>query len=229
MDPQPILPSAIDLERRRLENTIDHDLHSLSLGSLITSSTSSHTIQGAPRRISSPHDTSSSSMTSMSSIEYPRAFGEGDTGRPLPFDLPRHTHTGLQGPHGTPRAAGRKVSGMSARSIRSEFDSPVSTANHHVSAVTLGEGIFRTARGMEDMSTDEFDPERSLGRLVGELGKVMGGVSSMQTRMRETADWTEDIASTYFTFCRIVPSQKPLSLLIDKWQCTEPIVDAQSE
>lgn len=194
MDPQPILPSAIDLERRRLENTIDHDLHSLSLGSLITSSgSSSHTIQNPSRR-SPPlqHDISAgSSMTSMSSLEYPRAFGEGDTGRSLPFALPsqhydrdsnlhQHTH---HGPHGTPRAAagvGRKASGLSARSVRSEFDSPISTAGHHVSAVTLGEGIFRTGRGgVEDMSTDEFDPERSLGRLVGELGKVMGGVSCL--------------------------------------------------
>ena len=66
-------------------------------------------------------------------------------------------------------------------SLRSEMDSPVSTAGHHVSAVTLGEGIFRTGRGGDrdsDLdSGDEFDPERSLGRLVGELGKVMHGVS----------------------------------------------------
>jgi hypothetical protein len=40
---------------------------------------------------------------------------------------------------------------------------------------------FRTGRGGDrdsDLdSGDEFDPERSLGRLVGELGKVMHGVS----------------------------------------------------
>ena len=55
-------------------------------------------------------------------------------------------------------------------------DSPVSTAGHHVSAVTLGEGVFRTKGGQWE-SGDEFDPERSLGRLVGELGKAMGSVS----------------------------------------------------
>ncbi len=52
--------------------------------------------------------------------------------------------------------------------------SPVSTAGHHASAVTLGAGVFRRGDKGEE---SEFDPDRSLGRLVGELGKVVGGVS----------------------------------------------------
>lgn len=68
-------------------------------------------------------------------------------------------------------------------SVRSEMDSPVSTVGHHVSAVTLNAGVFRRGRGNQaydgdESDRDEFDPERSLGRLVGELGKVMGGVST---------------------------------------------------
>ena len=168
MEAIPILPSSIDLERRRLESNIDHDLHSLSLGSLLTTTSQS---------TEKEQDVSASSLSSMSSIEYGRGFGEGYSGQPSPLAALFGSNGRQQGPHGTPRAAARKVSGMS---MKSEMDSPVSTAGHHVSAVTLGEGIFRTGRGGindSDMdSGDEFDPERSLGRLVGELGKVMNGV-----------------------------------------------------
>lgn len=54
--------------------------------------------------------------------------------------------------------------------------SPVSTAGHHASAVTLGAGVFKShgSRAGDDDGDSEFDPERSLGRLVGELGRVMG-------------------------------------------------------
>ena len=61
--------------------------------------------------------------------------------------------------------------------------SPVSTADHHVSAVTLADGVFArpmgSGRNKEDdaESGSEWDPDRSLGRLVGELGKVMQAVS----------------------------------------------------
>lgn len=63
--------------------------------------------------------------------------------------------------------------------------SPTSTAGHHVSAVTLAEGVFTRPMGAGrhgheqhegDMSGSEWDPDRSLGRLVGELGKVMQSV-----------------------------------------------------
>lgn len=61
--------------------------------------------------------------------------------------------------------------------------SPVSTADHHVSAVTLADGVFARPMGNgrhqrdEGESGSEWDPDRSLGRLVGELGKVMQAVS----------------------------------------------------
>ena len=171
MDAAPIPPSTHDLERRRLESTIDQDLHSLSLGSLITSCVPSY-------RDARSH---SDSLDTVSSIEYPRAFGQGDTGRPMSLvhpsqcpSYPPHPH----GPHGTPRAAvnTRRSSAMSGLS---EMDSPTSTAGHHVSEVTLGEGVFGTKGYGEEGTTDgdEFDPERSLGRLVGQLGRAMGGVS----------------------------------------------------
>lgn len=148
MDPRPIPPSATDLERRCLESTIDQDLHSLSLASLTNSGTNSH----------------SHSFSSISSVEYPRGVAS------------------TNGPHGTPRAASRTLSGGSGIG-----ESPVSTEGHHVSAVTLADGVFgrkgirgdgwvggRQRRVGEE---DEWDPERSLGRLVGELGRVMGEVS----------------------------------------------------
>ena len=142
MDPRPILSSATDLERRRLESTVDQDLHSLSLASLISNSesaTSSH-----------PH-----SFSSLLSVEYPRGL------------------SGV-GPHGTPRAATRDLS-INTKS----GESPLSTVGHHVSAMTLADGIFarKGGRGKVDRDDDEWDPERSLGRLVGELGRVMSDVS----------------------------------------------------
>ena len=143
MEPRPILPSATDLERRRLESTMDQDLHSLSLASLITSSDSTIHLNSQSR-----------SMSSISSVEYPR---------------------GLSGPHGTPRAASRNLSVGTG-------ESPVSTAGHHVSAMTLADGVYerKGARGRERNGfgeEDDWDPERSLGRLVGELGRVMSDVS----------------------------------------------------
>ena len=55
----------------------------------------------------------------------------------------------------------------------------MSTAGHHVAAMTLADGVFsqKGERG-RDGYEEEWDPERSLGRLVGELGRVMSGVSS---------------------------------------------------
>nr|XP_019049225.1 hypothetical protein I302_03006 [Kwoniella bestiolae CBS 10118]OCF28155.1 hypothetical protein I302_03006 [Kwoniella bestiolae CBS 10118] len=157
MDPSPILPSNSDLERRRLESTIDNDLHSLSLSSLPTSTTS--------------HSSNSfiSTGSSTISMEYPRA-------ETMSFSsVPHHHH--FSGPSGTPRASARTSSfaGTAGGQEQSMFigASPVSTAGHHASAVTLGAGVFGK---MNDGygNTSEFDPERSLGRLVGELGRVMG-------------------------------------------------------
>nr|XP_019000554.1 uncharacterized protein I203_06972 [Kwoniella mangroviensis CBS 8507]OCF64015.1 hypothetical protein I203_06972 [Kwoniella mangroviensis CBS 8507] len=153
MDPAPILPSNSDLERRRLESTIDNDLGSLSLSSLPTSTTTIHSFI--------------SSGSSTISMEYPRA-------ETMSFSFQPHHH---HGPTGTPRASGRMPSRLSSFGApeQSMFvgASPVSTAGHHASAVTLGAGVFGK-RDEGNGNTSEFDPERSLGRLVGELGRVMG-------------------------------------------------------
>ncbi|OXG22404.1 hypothetical protein C361_03065 [Cryptococcus neoformans Tu259-1] len=53
--------------------------------------------------------------------------------------------------------------------------SPASTAGHHASAVTLGADIFAGRKDSHSEAGEaDFDPERSLGRLVDELGRVMG-------------------------------------------------------
>jgi hypothetical protein len=175
MDPQPIPFSSADLERRRLESTINQDLHSLSLAS---GSSSASDAQFPPRR-SDAAGGLDTSFSSTSTIEYAR----GETAYAHP-DVSFHqsAYPKLVGPHGTPRAASagaRKVSQMSERSLMEA--SPVSTAGHHVSAVTLAEGVFKRAvgggRAMHDEeSGSEWDPDRSLGRLVGELGKAMKNV-----------------------------------------------------
>jgi hypothetical protein len=270
MGPAPIRPSSTDLERRRLESTIDHDLHSLSLSSLLSTTPSSSSIppppttnfdwaqggkgrypevrvrpesererqqqqQQASARSTQNHRQQqrsldhqmSTTFCSISSIEQARgetaahpSFHGHANHNDMTFDqyLDRtyevngdndmsddnHQHHHDQGgfgaeteardrylglgPHGTPRAGARKVSGMSERSMA---ESPVSTAGHHVSAVTLGDGVFRRpiARGpsggsgsgnrdVQGGQENEWDPERSFGRLVGELGKVMNGVSA---------------------------------------------------
>ncbi|WWC66256.1 uncharacterized protein I206_100157 [Kwoniella pini CBS 10737] len=158
MDPLPILPSSSDLERRRLESTIDNDLGSLSLSSLPTSTTS--------------HSNSFlSSNQSTMSMEYPRAETMSISSQPYhqfngPSETPRATRI--------PSTVGRMSSFGAGQGEQSMFvgASPVSTAGHHASAVTLGAGVF----GKDDYfdTGSEFDPERSLGRLVGELGRVMG-------------------------------------------------------
>jgi len=186
MDPRPIPFSSADLERRRLESTINQDLHSLSLASGSSSASDAH----YPPRSQSRHghhdgvgsDTSFSSLSTISTIEYPRSAQVAYSSNP---DISFHQsmYPKLVGPHGTPRAANRKVSQMSERSYLDA--SPVSTAGHHVSAVTLAEGVFKRAVGVgkgihEDESGSEWDPDRSLGRLVGELGKAMKNVSAFK-------------------------------------------------
>ena len=163
--PNPIPFSHADLERRRLESTLDNDLGSISLGTL--TSTSSATAR----------QQSLSDLSSLGSVEYPR--GEG---RSISLDAAAH-HFAHSGPHGTPRAAAKRSS-VHAKGIYGE--SPVSTAGHHVSAVTLADGIFRRQR--EEDEESEFDPERSLGRLVGELGRVMSGVGLRLTPSSRLVD-----------------------------------------
>ncbi|XAO23257.1 hypothetical protein I312_102035 [Cryptococcus bacillisporus CA1280] len=172
MDPLPIPPSYYDLERRHLEHTIDHDLHSLSLSSLHSSTSSSFR---PPFHL---HDYSHSFISSSSdlSLEYPRAQVSGISARPNQGLNHGHSY----GPSGTPRAARR----MNSRSnnFGGELNtsigiSPVSTTGHHASEITLGTGAFKgripeTIVGAHD--DQSFDPERSLGRLVGELGRIIG-------------------------------------------------------
>ncbi|KIR56325.1 hypothetical protein I315_01390 [Cryptococcus gattii Ru294] len=172
MDPLPIPPSYYDLERRHLEHTIDHDLHSLSLSSLHSSTSSSFR---PPFHL---HDYSHSFISSSSglSLEYPRAQVSGISARPNQGLNPGHSY----GPSGTPRAAGRMNS--RSNSFGGELNtsigiSPVSTTGHHASEITLGTGAFKgripeTIVGAHD--DQSFDPERSLGRLVGELCRIIG-------------------------------------------------------
>ncbi|ORY32305.1 hypothetical protein BCR39DRAFT_523842 [Naematelia encephala] len=215
MNPQPIPSSSEDLERRRLESTLEADLHSLSLSSLLTttSANSPSSSQTIIHHNNNGGDGSDQiSLSSISSIEHPRAFGEGLTGR-SDFELDRLHNLHQQhyfGPSGTPRAAGRternvgrgteRISSSGAgrgterivsgtgrgterivsgvQSEKSVAQSPVSTAGHHVSQMTLGVGVFERDGGKDangDLDDDDdWDPERSLGRLVGELGRVMG-------------------------------------------------------
>ncbi|WVN85439.1 uncharacterized protein L203_100585 [Cryptococcus depauperatus CBS 7841] len=174
MEPIPIPSSLYDLERRRLENTIDHDLASLSLSSLNTTSSSSQAYRGHAQTATQTFITSSSDF----SLEYPRAESIGISAQHITGVGYGHGH----GPAGTPRATGRTSSRQgSIRDQQSLFvgASPVSTAGHHASNMTLGAGVFKTraARYGEKENNPEteedFDPERSLGKLKGELGRVM--------------------------------------------------------
>lgn len=182
----PIIPSsANDLARQRLESTVNQSLHSLSLNSFLSSTLPSASLPSAP----SVSDTGSdadlhaapdhgpsiiSSSSTLSSVEYPR------TAPVINSRLYQH-HLSADD---TPRAHGHlhshpgqgKAGWTSAVSTRPA--SPVSTAGHHVSALSLGDGVFAraAARRGGGEADGEFDPERSLGRLVGELGRAMGEV-----------------------------------------------------
>lgn len=171
MDPLPIPPSYYDLERRHLEHTIDHDLHSLSLSSLHSSTSSS----SSPFH---PHDYSNSFISSSSdlSLEYPRAQFSGISTQPTQDVGHGHSY----GPSGTPRAARRTnphSNNFGGGHSTSAGISPVSTTGHHASAITLGTGAFKgriPKTNSGDQGDGGFDPERSLGRLVGELGRIIG-------------------------------------------------------
>lgn len=145
MDAPPILPSSFDLERQRLESTLDHDLSSLSLSMTGTTSTSfassSLSTIGVPRAAVAP-------MPQLD--EYPRFPTQRDR---------------------TPRAT--KKPSYNNRTETSLGVSPASTAGHHVSAVTLGAGVFKRPTVDFNDKTEEFDPDRSLGRLTRELARAM--------------------------------------------------------
>ncbi|ODN84442.1 hypothetical protein L202_00392 [Cryptococcus amylolentus CBS 6039] len=173
MDPIP--PSFYDLERRRLENTIDLDLASLSLSSLhsTASSSSQPYYQTAPQEYQD-HTFLSSSSSDLS-LEYPRA----ESIRPSAHHVSGVGYGYGQGPSGTPRAPQSMTSRMGSLDAQSVFagSSPVSTAGHHASAMTLGAGVFgghAGRHGKENEPEGHYDSERSMGKLVGELGRVMG-------------------------------------------------------
>lgn len=155
MDAPPIPFSASDLERRRLEHTLDHDLSSLSLtasSSFVSSASSLSTLpvgRAAPAVRHFDHE-----------FEYPR-FGGGSGADDTPRASKQQRNAAISFAR-TDTSAGGGVS-------------PASTAGHHVSAATLGAGVFRRPGNPigRDMTGDEFDPDRSLGRLVGELAKAM--------------------------------------------------------
>lgn len=142
MDAAPIPFSPADLERQRLESTLDRDLSSLSM-----------TVTSVP-------STSFASSSSVSSLEMGRAANV------------LHLPGGFPDFDDTPR--GKRFASF-AQTDTTAGVSPTSTAGHHISAATLGAGVFRRPGAeRERTSGDEFDPDRSLGRLVGELAKAMG-------------------------------------------------------
>jgi hypothetical protein len=196
-----------------LESTIDQDLHSLSL-TTVTSTTNTDTdnaddvrqhgqnAYGTLHQHQYPAEESDISFSSVSTIEYPRAVAHPPTQQNPDLSFAHFAHSyhqdqqyrsdkpTLVGPHGTPRAAQYRTQArkVSERSLMES--SPVSTADHHVSAVTLADGVFaRPMGGGRDHHDDaesgsEWDPDRSLGRLVGELGKVMQAVRSTPLLMK---------------------------------------------
>lgn len=89
-----------------------------------------------------------------------------------------HGHS--YGPSGTPRAArgtNPHSNNFGGGHSTSAGISPVSTTGHHASAITLGTGAFKgriPKTNSGDQGDGGFDPERSLGRLVGELGRIIG-------------------------------------------------------
>ncbi|KAI9635287.1 uncharacterized protein MKK02DRAFT_43969 [Dioszegia hungarica] len=211
----PITSSAFDLERRRLESTIDQDLSTISLSSIGSASGSGASGHGPidGQLVDIGEDEGdrtflSGSGTNMdNTLEYPRGFGQSlvhdkrqhddwfnhPPARSPEPDADVHAHAFAQGPTGTPRAAAhnrrleRNASGLSVPSIG---ESPASTAGHHVSAVSLADGVFRRKGGAWSDDGSEFDPERSLGRLVGELGKVMGSGSGGRISPRPTSPFS---------------------------------------
>lgn len=155
MDASPIPFSASDLERRRLETTLDHDLSSLSY-------------------------TASTSFTSASSVSTIPVARSAQVARPRSPEYPRFPHE-----DNTPRAKRGAASYARTESSMGAAVSPTSTAGHHISAMTLGAGVFKrpgAGRDRNDRTGEEFDPDRSLGRLVGELAKAMGDDVSKQSR-----------------------------------------------
>ncbi|KAL1410556.1 hypothetical protein Q8F55_004569 [Vanrija albida] len=164
----PAIPhSSTEAERRRLENTLDQDLSTLSL----TATTSSSHL--SPRRPSHypPAVAAASDDDSFSSLS---TIGVGRS-RPAQLDSFDTSFPRFPSTLDTPKA--RAARGVSMRTETTLGGiSPTSTAGHHVSAATLGAGVFRrpAARGVSTGAADEFDPDRSLGRLVGELAKAMG-------------------------------------------------------
>lgn len=250
MDPRPIPFSSADLERRRLETTIDQDLHSLSL-TTITSSTNTETdhaddlrqqghVHEAYGTLRHKHhhqtqhqyqaEESDTSFSSMSTIEYPRGVAyppahQQQHQADLSFAHFNHSYNDHQyrsdkptlvGPHGTPRASRPSQQQTQARKVseRSLMEaSPVSTADHHVSAVTLADGVFArpmgSGRNKEDdaESGSEWDPDRSLGRLVGELGKVMQAVGPVRLCVSDSL--TRGVASVDSTYLAILTHPIP--------------------
>jgi hypothetical protein len=154
----PIPFSAEDEARRRLEHTIDQDLSSLSFTA----------------------STSFASGTSVSTIPVARS---AHVIRPMSPDYPRYPSAAFAaGGDNTPRPKRAATSFAHTDFSEGVGASPTSTPGHHVSAATIGAGVFkRPGTSMRDRTGEEFDPDRSLGRLVGQLSKAMGEDVSIGT------------------------------------------------
>lgn len=168
MDAPPILPSSFDLERQRLESTLDHDLSSLSLSMTGTSTSfASSSLSTIP--------VGRAAVAPMPQLdEYPR----------FPTDRER-----------TPRAF--KKPSYNNRTETSMGVSPTSTAGHHISAVTLGAGVFRRPGADVTERTDEYDPDRSIGRLTRELARTMQKEVSRITDQTDTQAFAPKPASPF--------------------------------
>ncbi|WVQ83835.1 hypothetical protein IAT38_005979 [Cryptococcus sp. DSM 104549] len=115
-------------------------------------------------------DMSISTNHSFASLEYPRAEP------PAPRNTSHHPRvpSGLSSWGArTPGTQGGEEKKRSEEKSMFVGASPASTAGHHASAVTLGARVF--AKGGREDAEGEYDPERNVGKLVGELGRVTSG------------------------------------------------------
>ncbi len=182
---QPIPRSSYDIFNKQLESRIDRSLAlpASYASSSATSTASSPAAQPAPQShrrratsfLSNMGDTSTSASGSDEwTLEYARgadtrrrssqAYGLGPGLAAAESDLLHDEHSLFVGA------------------------SPASTAAHHASAMTLGAGIFAgelggkrahghgvgQGHGAASDDDDEFDPDRSIARLINKLGKGRG-------------------------------------------------------
>lgn len=121
--------------------------------------------QRPDRSLSSDEESYHMGSSTISSVEYPRSGLLAASARS--HNLP-HSRQGKE-----------NTAADSTYNSHSLFvgASPVSSAGHHASAMTLGLGVFDQKRSNQNQNrneAEEYDPDRSLGRLVKQL-KAKGG------------------------------------------------------